>query len=489
MTGRERERALDGSLIGGLAWTGAARWVAQILSWASTIVVARLLTRTDYGIYGAAIVYLGIVQLINEFGLGAAVVRDPTLDDDTRASLGGLSVALGVLFFGVSLVLAPPIAGFYHEPEVSRVIIALSVTFVVTGFRVLPSALLSQDGNFKRLAGIDWVESMTQTVTTLTLAILGFRYWSLVIGSIVASVVGTLLVVLSRPHRLAWPRSLGPILDPLRTGWHITLSRIGWYAYSNADFLIVGRVLGTEALGAYTFAWQIASIPVDKTSGILSRVTLPVFARVQQDAAALRRYVRGLSEGLALVTFPLSLGLALVGNEFVEVALGSHWAAAALPLQLLSLYAGVRSLLTIFPQVLIAIGRVRWNMLLSLLLTIVMPAAFWIGTRWGIGGVAMAWVIAYPLIAIPLLMIYTLRAIKLPLAEYLRSLWPATSAALIMAAVVILVDLAVPQRLGGTVSLLAQAAAGAATYVGVVYFRHSGRIRQMVDLVRPPKKG
>ncbi len=487
-TPADRERALDGSLVGGLAWTGAARWLAQALSWASTIIVARLLTRTDYGIYGAAVVYLGIVQLVNEFGLGAAVVRDRGLDENRRASLGGLSVALGVLFFGLSVAVAAPIASFYHEPAVTKVIMVLALNFAVTGFRTLPNALLAQDQDFRRLARIDWTESLVQTATTLALAIIGYRYWSLVIGSVVAAVVGTIMTVAARPHRLAWPRDFKPILDPLLTGWHITLSRVGWYAYSNADFLIVGRILGTQALGAYTFAWQIASIPVDKTSGILSRVTLPVFARVQDDAAALRRYVRGLSEGLALITFPLSFGMALVGDKFVRFALGDHWVAAIGPLRLLALYAGVRSLMTLFPQVLIAMGRVRWNMWLSLLLAIVMPTAFFVGTRWGVSGVAMAWVVAYPLVAIPLLVVYTLRAIGLTLPGYLRALWPAFSATAVMTAAVLGASSLVPGTWGRASTLAVEVGAGAAAYCAAVYFGHAGRVKAFFEMVRTTRR-
>ena len=480
------ERALDSSLIGGLAWTGAARLLAQVLSWAATLLVARLLTESDYGIVGMATVYLGIVQLINEFGLGAAVIRDSALDEAQCADLGGVSVALGFFFFALSILLAHPLAVFFHEPAVWLVVVVLSSTFAITGLRVLPSALLARDRNFQRLARIDWLEAVIQTIATLALAIAGFRYWSLVIGSIVGALVSTTLTIMARPHRLAWPSSLRPVVEPLSVGWHVTASRIGWYVYSNADFAVVGRILGRAALGAYTFAWQIASIPVDKTSGIMGRVTLPIFSRVQDDKPALRRYVKALTEGLALLTFPIAFGLALVTDEFVRFLLGDHWAGAIGPLRFLALYAGFRSVMTLFPHILIAIGHTRRNMWLAIALAVIMPLAFFGATRWGTTGVAVAWLAVYPVVAVPFLVLPTLRAIGMSPGEYFAALWPAILGTLVMTAAVLGAGNLVPEAWGVGARFFVKVGAGAVAYGATVWTTNRARLMAFLQLVRAP---
>src|SRR2546425_5742599 len=120
-------RALDHSLLRGIAWTGAMRWGTQLLSWASTVIVARLLAPTDYGLVGMAAIYLGFVQLVNEFGLGAAIVTRRDLNEDQIARLGGFALLLGCGFVGVSGVVAAPMATFFHEPPVRWVVLVSSL--------------------------------------------------------------------------------------------------------------------------------------------------------------------------------------------------------------------------------------------------------------------------------------------------------------------------------------------------------------------------
>ena len=109
-------------------------------------------------------------------------------------------------------------------------------------------------------------------------------------------------------------------------------SRVAWYAYSNSDFLVAGRMLGQAPLGAYTLAWTIASTPVEKITNMITRVTPAFFSAVQDDKPHLRRYLLGITDGLSLLTFPASLGMALVADQFVLVVLGAKWAPAIIPL-------------------------------------------------------------------------------------------------------------------------------------------------------------
>ena len=480
--GRE-SRALDRSLVQGIAWTGGMKWLTQLVSWAVTIFVARLLTPTDYGLVGMAMVYLGFVQILSEFGLGSAIVQQRDLQEQQIARLGGLSVLWGVLLCAASAALAGPLAAFFGEAAVRWIIIALSLTFVMRALQVVPRALLMREMEFRKLAWVEGIEALTLTIGTLALAVLGFRYWALVGGAILAALVAGTVVILWRPHRIQWPGEFGPIAGPVRFGWHIVVSQIAWYVYSNADFAIGGRTLGKAALGAYSLGWQVATVPVDRVSALVGRVTPAVFAAVRNDPPALRRYLGLLTEGLALVTFPASVGLALVADEFVLVVLGEAWRPAILPLRLLALYGGIRSIVTLSPQILVATGHEKRSMYFSVLAAIVLPSLFLIGSRWGTAGVAVAWLIGYPLIAIPMFMRHALQAIDMPVGAYLRVLWPAARATLAMAAVVLSLRLGAPESWTAALHLATQVLGGAAAYAAVVWLTHGPRVWALLALL------
>jgi len=151
---------------------------------------------------------------------------------------------------------------------------------------------------------------------------------------------------------------------------------------------------------------------------------------------ALRRYLLRPIEAIALVIFPTMLGLSLVARDAVITLLGVKWEASIPALQLLALYATVRSIMPLFPQVLMAVGEagfVVWNGILSM---IVLPAAFFIGSRWGIEGIAAAWVVAYPVNAFPLYW-KVQRKIGLTHIEFFRALLPAITGTFFMVLVVL----------------------------------------------------
>jgi len=483
---RGEGRELDRSLVQGLAWTGGARGVGQLLSWASTIVIARVLTPGDYGLVGMATVYLGLVQMLNEFGLSAAIVQRRDLTRSQVERLGGLALLLSALFFLASAILAYPLALFFHEPVVRWILTALSSTFLMVALQAVPRSILSRELQFRRLAWLDAVEALAMTAATLVFALSGFRYWALVLGVISGKLASTIVALAWRPPRLAWPIPLTSIAGEVTFGWHMVVSRLAWYVYSNADFAIVGRVLGKAALGSYTIAWTIASIPVDRLTALLGNVTPSVFAAVQYDAAALRRYVRGLTEGISLLSFPACAGLALVADDFVHLALGDGWQRAVLPLRLLAIAAALRSLTPLCAQVIVATGCSRRNMQFAALAALCLPALFYVATRWGVAGVAVAWVVGHPMVAGPFLVRYACRIIEMPYASYLKALWPAASATAIMALVVLGFRAGVAGHWAPAPRLAAEILLGMAAYAAVVLPAYGSRVRATFKLLREP---
>jgi PST family polysaccharide transporter len=294
-------------------------------------------------------------------------------------------------------------------------------------------------------------------------------------------VVAALMALIARPHPLAWPR-WEEIKHALRFSGNVLGSRVAWYTYSNSDFLVAGRVLGQAPLGAYTLAWTIASTPVEKITNVITRVTPAFFSAVQDDKPRLRRYLLGITDGLALLTFPASLGLALVADQFVLVVLGAKWAPAITPLRLLAVYAALRSITTVFPNMLFAMRQSRFVMWMSVVSAVVLPSAFYLSSRWGTTGIAVTWILLYPVITAPYVW-RTFTAIELPVRTYLRSMLPALKASIVMIILVLGVRAATPATWSLVVRFAVSVLTGILSYSAVVLIAERQHMRDLYQLV------
>jgi len=316
---------------------------------------------------------------------------------------------------------------------------------------------------------------------------MGFRYWTLVLGSLLGTLIGTSLILTARRYRFAWPR-LTELSHAFRFTGDIVASRLAWYCYSNADFVISGRVLGAPALGAYNIAWSLANSPVEKITSVVNGVAPALFSRVQHEKAMLRRYLLHLTEGISLITFPLSIGLALVAQDFIVPVLGQKWQGAVTPLRLLALYVAVRSIAPVVPLVLNVLGETRFAMWNSLAAALILPTAFYLGSRWGNTGIAAAWLIVYPVIAVPLFH-RALDRIELKWANYLLTLFPSLAASAGMAVAVWVIRRSLSAGVGSIARLLIEVASGAGAYIvlaAILNFPHRHKLLRMLQLLRAP---
>jgi O-antigen/teichoic acid export membrane protein len=301
----------------------------------------------------------------------------------------------------------------------------------------------------------------------------------------VAETAFTAAIVIARPHRFAWPR-LASLRNALTFSTDVVVARLSWYGYSNADFVVAGRSLGQQAQGAYAFAWTLASVPVEKITSIIMSVTPAFFSAVQDQMSELNRYLITLTSGIAILSFPLCFGMALVAGDFVPIALGPEGQAAVVPLQVLAVYASARSIGPLLTPVLNAIGETRFAMWNNLLALALMPTAFVIGSRWGIGGVAMGWLAVHPLIMLILFRRVASRT-GLSIRSYLLGLAPAITGVAGMVGVVLLLRSALSTsppalRLGLMVG------AGAITYPAILLIGFRGHLRALRDFLSSARR-
>lgn len=475
-------RKMDQSLARSIAWRAAGDWISQFFSWVSLLIIVRLLSPADFGVVAMATVLLPYLRCIGTFGITRIIVNFPDLSEDDIAQLNSFSVVLGLLCFAMAALLSYPVSVFFRDPRLVPLVMVISSSLVPWGFRAVPEGLLEKDRRFRTLSTYDALFAILAAAISLAMAYLGFGYWALAWGNVFGNIVRSVLIMLARPHYFAMPR-LKEIREPLLFGWHVLVSLVAMNSYATLDNATVGRVLGRAALGFYGMAWTFANIPLEKITTLVTTVVPSYLAALQKTPGEIRRYVRTLTEALSLITFPATVGLGLVARELIPLALGPKWQGVVLPLEILSVYAAFRSIVALLPKVLTAIGNPRFVMRCDLFGLVLMPTAFFVGSRWGTAGVAWAWVVAYPLVA-GLLYWKTFTSIDMKAAEYIRGLRPALDSTIAMSGAVLLLKWLFPHSPSLIERLVMEIAVGIITYVGVAFLFHYQRMKAFLELAK-----
>lgn len=385
-------------VVSGLFWAGGTRLLGQAFTWAVTIAVMRLLSPEDYGLLAMAMVAVNLLALLAEAGLGAAIVQAKELDGPVLRTILGAAIIVNVAAFAIIFLAAPAIAVFFGEERLVLVVRMLSLQFLVGTFAVVPGALLARRMDFRASGLVALSASIVGSLVTLALALTGQGVWALVAGTLAASLCQTIGVNILSPFMGRPSFALGAAKRLLLFGGEVTAARVLWFLYSQADMLIAGKLLGKEALGVYSVSMHLASLPIQKISGVVNQVALPAFARAQTDDALVAAYLLKALHIAALVAFPVLWGISAIAPEVVAVLLGDKWAKATLPLQLLPLVMPLTMASVIFSTAFQGVGR--GGIVVRNLITacIVMPAAFWVGAHWDAAGLSLAWVLCYPVV-------------------------------------------------------------------------------------------
>jgi teichuronic acid exporter len=391
---------LRSKVLSGLFWSGGGRLLGQAFTWAITIVVIRLLTPADYGLLALATVFVGFLSLLAEAGLGPALIQARELGELTLRRVFGAVILIDLALFALQVAAAPLIADFFEEDRLVWIIRILALSLLFAIFEVIPASLLTRDLDFKRQSMVHLAAVVCGSLSTLGLALFGYGVWSLVIGSLTTRLFNAVAINVVAPFLMRPVFSLMEMRGLVLFGGQVTATRIMWYLYSQADIFIAGKLLGKELLGIYSVSMHLASLPVQKISGIVNQVAYPAFAQAQHKPETVPMHMLKGIRILSFFSFPVLWGMSSIAPEIVTVLLGPKWEGAAVPLQLLSLVMPISMLSPFLNTAFQGIGHGRVVFLNVLTAFIVMPTAFWIGTNWGTLGLSLAWLIVFPLVFI-----------------------------------------------------------------------------------------
>ena len=425
----------------GLGWVGASQVALQIIRTGGAIVVARLLAPEEYGLAMLALVFASLVLVFSDLALGAALVQRKNLTEADRCTAFWITIASGIVFTVLGVALSGPVAHLYREPEVAPLLAVLSFSFILTAVGATQQSLLLREMNFARLETLTVVGTLAGTAAAVAIAAYGGGAWAIIGQQLATAVVTSALMwrASSWRPRLMFSRESAHFL--VNFSGYLVGHRLMYYLHQNADRFLIGRFLGTAALGAYAVAYNVMLAPAARIAGPIQRVLAPAFSRMQDEPERIAAAWARVTRLVGMIAIPGLVGVVVVAPDLVPVVLGEQWVAAVPVLQLLAWVGILQALQTVNVDILMARGRTQTLFKFTTCFCIAHVIAFVVGLQWGIVGVAAAYAISSTIVE-PFLTVLTARSLGVSPWIFVRSVVGVAQSAAVMGVVVLVARLA-----------------------------------------------
>lgn len=387
----------SGSLRRVAARGGAVTLVAQVirvlLALTSTLVLARLIAPSSFGLIAMVVAITGIAEIFRDFGLSMAALQARTLSQGQKSNLFWINAAVGTALTGLVFVASWPIAAFYGEPKLVAIVQAISVVYLIGSLSAQFRVSLNRSFRFVALAICDLVPQLLAFAAAVVLAVAGYGLMALVVQQISAVVITLILVVCLSRWWPSWPKRGEQMRSLLSFGVSFSLTQLLTYTVRNIDSVAIGRVWGPVQLGYYDRAFQLSVAPLYQINAPLSRVAIPVLARITGDRA---RYLATLREGQLVASYVTSTGLLLAAGMAAPLTLlllGPNWTSASVIFSVLAIGSVFRSLQQIAYWAFMSQGLAGSLLRMNLVAQPVLVCTILAGLPWGALGVAVGSVI------------------------------------------------------------------------------------------------
>lgn len=387
-------------------WMGAMTVLWQGLSWGLTLASARYLLPSDYGVLALAETFTPYISLLATLSVGTWLIQESslTLRETHGATL--FSSVLSMLVAVFAFLLCPFVAEFYQDPSLVLPFRLICVVFLLRGLSAVPDACLRRELRFKELSILQLIVVLSRGILQLVLAILGFGFWSLILGMLASEAITAISTMfLARSSlRIAWTPEVWKKV--LKFGVPASLSAVCWVVFTSADNVIVGKFFGTEMLGVYAMAYYLANLPMSKINAMFRSVSFSYLSRLKEIPSEFQQKSLELNRIFCFLVFPVLGGMALVAEEAIPLLFGAAWSGLVTPLQVLSVATLFRVVVDSLPTLLAANGKAVQAFYTQLLPAIILPLGFFFGAQqYGIQGVFGAWLALFPLVMVGMIVL------------------------------------------------------------------------------------
>ena len=433
---QEKSPGFARAAIHGTAWRYLAFFSGKSMIFISTVLLARLLSKDDFGVVGFAVTTIGFLDVMSDLGVVPALIYHPE-DEDTSVTAFWLGLMIGILLFFITWVAAPLVGLFFQDPRAIPVTRVLALSYPINALGATHQAILQKKLAFGRIFIPDLAQSFVKGLGSIVLAFLGIGAWSLIGGQLGGMVTGAIVVWLIARWKPTFTFKPAIARSLLKYGIKIVGVDLLGIILINLDYLLVGRYMGAASLGVYTLAFRMPDLVILQFARILSGVIFPIYTRMRDVPGSLAKGFTMTTRYVSLVTVPLGLGLAILAEPFVTSVFSEKWIEAIPVVRAIAIYAMFLSLSYNAGSVYKAEGRPQVLTWLALVrLAVLFPALYW-ATTTANSIVAVGW--AQALIALfagILNLVVAARLLKIASTTLLDALKPAVLAGVLMSAVV-----------------------------------------------------
>lgn len=388
-------RSVASLTVRGSLWMTVSKVVHRGLGFIRTIILARLLSPNDFGLFGIAFLFVSFLENFSVTGIHAALIQKKAditeyLDSAWTFNLARSSVLFLALYFG-----AKPVAFFFENPGAFPVIRAVAFLQLLVGAENIGTVYFQKDIRFDKLAWLKFCETTVNIAVSITIALIYRNVWALVYGALAGAFFKMCMSYAMHPYRPKPRFDHEKLKELLGYGKWLFGSSILVFLITQGDDAFVGKILGAGALGLYQMAYNLSNIPATEISNFVSQITFPVYSRLQADPVKLKAYYLKAVQIVAYLSFPIAGLIVALASDFTAAVFGAKWMPMVPAMQALALWGLVRSIGTTTTQVFHAVGKpdlstkVKFSQVVAIAILI-----YPLSVKWGIFGTAMAVVIA-----------------------------------------------------------------------------------------------
>lgn len=459
--------SLSQRVVCGGFWVFVSQCISRSLGFIRTIILARILAPNDFGLMGIAFLGISILQTFSQTGIGAALIQNKDNISEHLDTVWTIQLVRGVVLFLLLFSFAPLIAHFFNAPRAKLIIQVIAIGQLFDGLTNIGIIYFQKELEFHKQFFYNISCTLLEIIVAITAALILKNVWALVFGHLAGSFMRFILSYVFHPYRPKLKMDWEKAKELLNFGKWIWGSTVLIFLLTQGDDIFVGKLLGATALGFYQMAYQLSNLPATEITHVISGVTFPAYAKLQDDLPSLREAYLKVLQITLFLSFPIAGMIFILAPDFTRIFLGERWMPMVPAMQVLAIFGATRSFGATTGPIFQAIGKPSILTKLAFIQLIMMIVIIYpLTDKFGIFGTAIAVVIPN-IITQFIAGIQVLNIIKCNKSEFIKPiLFPLVSTATMILLVVLFIN--VPKELT-IYYFLALILLGAVGYLGISY--------------------